>query len=173
MVDKRTEKNNLTKNPSHNDIQKNEQGTRKLNISWIGNLSSKTLKWTRTTMATNYFPVRVCGARIEEVNGHNAICSMSVNSKLYNSLSEMMGGAVYTLGDFATAAADLMPGMTDTTIDGHIQYLAPTKGKTLFAHVICKHYGYSIAYYDVDFITDENRLVAHGSYTYYHIHPTK
>jgi len=141
------------------------------NIRWIGNLGRKTPEWTRTFMDGDYFPAKVCGAKVEQVDGHDVICSMEITPKLYNVWPEVMGGAIFTLGDFATAAADILPDMTGTTIDGHIQYLAPAEGNILFAYVKCKHYGYSIAYYDVDFITDGDRSVAHGSYTYCHIHP--
>lgn len=146
-----------------------QEARKNSNIRWMGDLAEKTPEWTRTLMYTDRFPVGVCGIRIEQINGHNCICSVAIQPDLYNTKTQMMGGAIFTLGDFATATADIMPHMSNTTIDGHIQYLAPTEGSTLYAHVTCNHYGHSVAYYNVEFITDENRHVAHGSYTYAHL----
>lgn len=138
-------------------------------IRWIGQLGRKTPEWTRTKMNADRFPVDTCGIRIDQVNGHESICSVAIRPELYNTKAQMMGGAIFTLGDFSTAVADIMPGMEDTTVDGHIQYLATTVGTRLYAHVTCLHYGHSIAYYNVRFVTDEGRHVANGTYTYAHL----
>ena len=74
-----------------------------------------------------------------------------------------MGGAVFTLADFAFAVAANAFEET-VTVSQHVSitFLAPAKGKRLFAQARCRKAGRTTCLYEVD-VTDElGGFVAHA-----------
>lgn len=148
------------------------QASREDDVIWKGRIDEKTLEDTQEKMSKS--PAGNTGFKIhvDAVRGHDAICSMECKPDMKNSAGILMGGYTFILADFTGGAADVMPGLEDcmhTTVDAHMQYLAPGDGTRFVAHAICEHYGRKIAYYSIHIYNESGRHIAKGSFTYMHL----
>lgn len=144
----------------------------KNDIRWTGRINEKTIELTRRMMSKAQAGNTDFKISIDKVDGHNVTCSMPFSTHMKNSSGTLMGGYTFLLADFCGGAADIMPGLEDsmhTTIDGHMQYLAPGVGKKIIAHAHCEHYGRKLAYYTIEIYSDEGRHIAQASLTYLHL----
>lgn len=96
----------------------------------------------------------VNGAVIEEVSKGYAKCSMQVTDNHKNALGAVMGGAIFTLADFAFAVATNWQEMTVVSLNASITFLGRAKGDTLIAEAKKIRSGKRTCYYMVE-ITDE------------------
>lgn len=79
------------------------------------------------------FAVGRVGCVIEEVRPGWARCSLPLEDDHLNSLGRAMGGAVYTLADFAYAVASNFDRDVYVTTSSEIHFLAPATGGKLIA----------------------------------------
>jgi len=70
------------------------------------------------------------GCEILEVGQGYAKCQLKITPKILNAYDSVMGGAIYTLADFAFGIAGDSNAVSTT---GQITYLSASKGDTLFA----------------------------------------
>ena len=83
----------------------------------------------------------------------------------------VMGGAIFTLADFAAAvAANGHAEDTTITLHGDITYLSPAKGKTLIAHATTVKQGRSAALHQIEIRDDLGILVAHATMNGFVLH---
>ncbi|MDR0889375.1 MAG: PaaI family thioesterase [Oscillospiraceae bacterium] len=110
-----------------------------------------TLEEIRETFSNDRFAA-AAGIEILEAAPHSARCSMELTAMHKNARGTVMGGAVFTLADFAVAvAANAFAQATATvTQQADIAFLSAAKGNTLFAQVQCLKAGRSTAYYSID-----------------------
>lgn len=94
------------------------------------------------------------GAYIEEIGEHYAKCSMKLDSSHQNAAGGVMGGAIFTLADFAFAVAANWENMGTVSLCSNINYLGAAKGKMLIAEAVCKKSGKTTSYYEVS-VRDE------------------
>lgn len=94
------------------------------------------------------------GAVIEEIGEHYAKCSLEITDRHRNALGAVMGGASFTLADFAFAVAANWQNPGVVSLSSDIAYLGVAKGKRLIAEAVCVKDGRSTGYYRVD-VTDE------------------
>lgn len=100
------------------------------------------------------------GCRIVEASKHHAVCEMPLSEKHLNAQGGVMGGAIFTLGDFALAVAANI-GQADTVaIDNNIRYLSAPKGGKLIATARMDKAGRSLAFVTIDIADDTGRPVA-------------
>lgn len=94
------------------------------------------------------------GAVIEEIGDHYARCSMRLASRHRNALGAVMGGASFTLADFAFAVAANWQNPGVVSQSSNITYLGTAKGEMLTAEAVCVKDGRTTGYYRID-VSDE------------------
>ncbi len=100
------------------------------------------------------------GAEIQEIGADYAVCSLELTERHCNALGNVMGGAVFMLGDFAFAVAsnyNRRPTVSTTT---QITFLRPAKGNSLVAKAEKIREGRTTVYYEVSVWDSQNNLVA-------------
>lgn len=93
-------------------------------------------------------------AVIDEASYGYAKCSMEIQPRHCNALGIPMGGAVFTLADFAFAVAANQEGRDVVTQASQITFLKPAKGKHLTAIANQVKDGKRICFYEVK-VTDD------------------
>lgn len=100
------------------------------------------------------------GMVIDEVGDGTASCSVVLTQRHRNAMGNVMGGAVFTLADFAFAvAADSLHSPT-VSISSSIQFLSTAKGTKMIAHAKCIKDGRTSSVIDVDVYDDTGRHIA-------------
>lgn len=94
------------------------------------------------------------GAVIDEASYGYAKCSMEIEPRHCNALGIPMGGAVFTLADFAFAVASNQNGRDVVTQASQVTFLKSAKGKHLTAIAKQVKDGKRICFYEVK-VTDE------------------
>ena len=104
------------------------------------------------------------GVEIREAEPGRALCAMPLRPCHMNANNAPMGGAIFTLADFAYAVAS--NGFTDKIIVSQqvaITFLAPAKGKELLAEAKCLKAGRTTCLYEVDVRDELGTYVAHAT----------
>lgn len=94
------------------------------------------------------------GAVIEEASYGYARCSMEIQPRHCNALGIPMGGAVFTLADFAFAVAANQRGRDVVTQASQITFLKAAQGKHLVAEARQVKDGKRVCFYEVK-VTDD------------------
>lgn len=93
------------------------------------------------------------GAVIEEASYGYAKCSMEIQPRHCNALGIPMGGAVFTLADFAFAVAANQEGRDVVTQASQVTFLKAARGKYLTAEAHQVKDGKRVCFYEVK-VTD-------------------
>lgn len=96
------------------------------------------------------------GIKLIEVKPGYAIANMKIDDIHLNAANIVQGGAIFTLADFAFAAASNSHGQLSLGINASISYFQPPKGKVITAEAKETFINKKIASYNVE-IFDENR----------------
>lgn len=128
------------------------------------------LEEARELFAKDIYATELTGAVIEETTEDYARCSMKLTDRHRNAYGGIMGGAIYTLADFAFAVASNF-GKEKATVSlvGEASFLSMSKGSVLYAEAKLIKDGRTNCFYDV-FITDDlGKDIAVVSFTGAHI----
>ncbi len=112
------------------------------------------LKQAKQRFKEDRFASDALGAVIESLDEDGAVCSVELGTRHLNGIGEVMGGAIFTLADFAFAVATNFIEDTTVTQTSQITYLGRAKGKKLIATANKVRAGRSICFYTVD-VKDE------------------
>lgn len=108
----------------------------------------------RKLFRNDHFATVAADCIIEEAHPGYARCSFEIEQKHRNQRGEVMGGALFTLGDFAIAVASNASGMAHVAVNCNIEYLTTVKGARIIAEARADRDGRHLAFYTAD-ITDE------------------
>lgn len=111
------------------------------------------------------FATEAADIRIDDAEPGWARVSMAIRPEVLNAKGSVMGGALYTMADFAASIADYEEGFVNMSVDSHMQFLRPAFGTTLIATAICTGRGRSIGYYRIRVEDDAGRPVATSTFT--------
>ena len=100
------------------------------------------------------------GAVIDEVSYGYAKCSMEIEPRHCNALGILMGGAAFTLADFAFAVSANQNGREVVTQASQITFLTPAKGKRLTAVAHQVKDGRKTCFYEITVSDDLDTQVA-------------
>ncbi len=101
------------------------------------------------------------GIVADEIGKERVVCSLAIEDRHRNADGAVMGGAIFTLGDFAFALFANRHKIATVTLSASIHYLGVAKGKTLIATVTPIKEGRSVVNAEI-MITDElGTAVAH------------
>ena len=100
------------------------------------------------------------GITLEELDESHAVCSLVLSSRHRNAYGGVMGGAIFTLADFAFAALSNDSEHVTVAQQVSINYLSAAKGARLVARASYRKNGRSSCVVNVDVSDDTGRDVA-------------
>ena len=100
------------------------------------------------------------GITLDELDGEHAVTSLTVGSRHKNAFGGVMGGAIFTLADFAFAALTNGRGKVTVAQQVSINYLSAAKGTKLTATARYRKDGRSSCVVNVDVVDDTGREIA-------------
>ncbi len=110
--------------------------------------------------SNDLYATKTTGITIEEVDINYAKCSLLVYENHLNAAGFVMGGAIFTLADFAFAVASNMNQELTVSLTSQINYVNATKGPVLFAEARCIKNTKRICFYEITVSDDGGNLVA-------------
>lgn len=119
----------------------------------------KTLNEVRDFFANDRFATDN-GAVIEEVGENSATVSMTIKDHHRNAVGIVMGGAIFTLADFAFAVASNHENPGTVSLSANITFLKASKGSKLIAKAECVRDGRTTCYYRVTVTDNTGALIA-------------
>lgn len=93
----------------------------------------KDLERARSVFSKNTFAAEEVGCRIDEVGDGWAVCSLAIEPRHRNALGAPMGGAVFTLADYAFGVASNFDRDIFVSSAADVHFLAPARGSKLIA----------------------------------------
>lgn len=131
-------------------------------------MDTKTLNEVRGLFKNDRFAMK-SGAVIDEIGEGYAKCSLEVSDSHRNALGAVMGGAIFTLADFAFAVAANWQEPGVVSLNSNIAYLGMAKGERLLALARCVKNGRTTSYYNIDVEDEFGNQVAAVTMTGYRI----
>ena len=121
-----------------------------------------TLEEIRTRFAGDRFAVETTGVEIVEAEPGRAVCTLALRPEHMNANGVPMGGALFTLADFAYAVASNAYS-EEIIVSQHasMTFLAPARGGVLKAEAQCLKAGRRTCLYQVSITDDAGVFVAH------------
>jgi acyl-CoA thioesterase len=100
------------------------------------------------------------GVTLEKAAPGYAEAKIEITEKHLNGLGSVMGGAIFTLADFAFAAASNSKGFATVSCSSSINFFCAPKGKTIKAKATEVFSSRKLCTYNVDIFDAENNFVA-------------
>ncbi len=100
------------------------------------------------------------GCRIIEAEHGHSVCEMEIAEMHQNAAGGVMGGAIFTLADFALAIACNIGEEFTVAVSNTIEFMSTTKGTKLIATANADKSGRHLGFYTVDIDDDTGRKVA-------------
>lgn len=133
--------------------------------------SSASLEQVQRIFSNDRFATEATGCRIVEAGPGHAVCELDVCERHLNEKGGVMGGAIFTLADFACAVASNIGEEPTVSVAFSIQYLSAVKGKRLIATADAQKNGRTLGFYDCMVRDDLGRDIAHITGTCMHTAP--
>ncbi|TGE36368.1 PaaI family thioesterase [Desulfosporosinus fructosivorans] len=100
------------------------------------------------------------GIELVKMEPGYAVAQMEIMENHLNGVNLIQGGAIFTLADFAFAAAANASGHVTVGINANIAYFKASKGKTLIAEAKEVADSQKIAHYNVDVFNENEDYIA-------------
>ena len=100
------------------------------------------------------------GITLDEITEDVAVCSLKLCDSHRNAYGGVMGGVIFTLGDFAFAVLSNQIHQLTVAQQVDIHYLSAPKGDKLIARATCRKSGRTSSIINVDISDDTGRDVA-------------
>ncbi len=115
------------------------------------------------------FAYEAAGCRVVEGwKGHGVAEMPLVKGVHFNAGNNVMGGAVFTLADYAFAVATMCGRASSVSLSSTIEFVRATKGSKLVATCDVDRSGNKVGFYTIRVEDDLGELVAKVSATCYH-----
>ena len=88
------------------------------------------------------------------------MCELDIKDHHRNALGNVMGGAIFTLADFALAIASNTGENPSVSVSSTIEYLSASKGTCLVATCDADKSGRRLGFYTTDITDDTGRRIA-------------
>ena len=100
------------------------------------------------------------GMRIDELSDDHCVCSMPLTEHHKNAIGGIMGGAIFSLGDFAFAVTVNNAHMPSVAQQMSVNFLSMPKDGTLYASTRVKRSGKTSIIVNIDITDDKGRDIA-------------
>jgi len=128
------------------------------------------LEEAREIFSKDLYATKLSGAVIEEIGDNYAKCSMKLTANHKNAYGGVMGGAIYTLADFAFAvASNYGKEVATVSLSGQSNFMYASKGNILYAEAKLLKDGKRNCFYEVYVTDDHSKLIATVSFTGAHL----
>ena len=129
-----------------------------------------TLEDAREVFSKDLYATELSGAVIDEIGDNYAKCSMALTPKHKNAYGGIMGGAIYTLADFAFAvASNYGKECATVSLVGQASFMSASKGTKLYAEARLLKDGKRNCFFEVTVTDDLDKLIAVVSFTGAHV----
>ena len=118
------------------------------------------LDGVREFFAHDRFATEACGCEVVEASHGHAVCAFDIEPVHRNAQGNIMGGAIFTLADFALAVACNMGENPTVAVSNTIEFFSVAKGSRLIATADADKSGRSMGFYTVDVADDLGTKVA-------------
>lgn len=119
------------------------------------------LEEARSYFYGDHFATHQCGAIIDEVSPDHAVCSCTLDRHHRNAMGNVMGGAIFTLADFACAVASNNAGhQPSVTVSSSVEFVGGAKGNRLIATCTADRSGRRLGFYTTRVEDEQGTLVA-------------
>ena len=118
------------------------------------------LEEVREVFSRDRFASEACGCRVVDFAPGHAVCEFEVGPQHLNGMGSVMGGAIFTLADFALAVACNIGEEPTVSVSNTIGFLSSPKGTRLTAVCDADKSGSSLGFYTCDVHDDLGRHVA-------------
>jgi acyl-CoA thioesterase len=125
----------------------------------------KTIEEIREFFKGDIFATEKAGIVIEEAGDGTSKCSMKIGEGHKNAVGSVMGGAIFTLADFAFAVAANSDEIGTVSLNSNVSFLASPKGDTLIAEANPVKIGRSTCLYRIEVRDNLGALVSEVSVT--------
>ena len=112
------------------------------------------LEDVRAFFAKDRFAYEACGCRIMEAARGHSVAEFEISDVHRNAMGGVMGGAIFTLADYALAVACNLGEEPTVAVTNSIQSLSAPRGERLIATCDVDKSGRSMGFYTVS-VTDE------------------
>ena len=100
------------------------------------------------------------GCRIVEGSVGHGVAELDIRDHHRNALGNVMGGAVFTLADFALAIASNVGAPPSVSVSSAIDYMSASRGTRLIATCNADKSGRRLGFYTTDVTDDTGRRIA-------------
>lgn len=112
-------------------------------------MDGTSLEEIRAYFANDRYATQACGCRVVEASRGRSVCEFDIADIHLNAHGKVMGGAIFTLADFALAVACNVGENPTVAISNTIQYLNATKGTRLIATCTADKSGRTVGFYTI------------------------
>lgn len=112
------------------------------------------------TFSHDIYAVETTGVRIEEAGVNYSKCSLVIDERHLNVNRDVMGGAIFTLADYAFGVAANTGSSPTVSLSSSINFIRATKGPVLFAEAKCVKRGKNIVFFEITVTDSEENVVA-------------
>lgn len=119
-----------------------------------------TMEEMEAFFSQDQYATEVTGCKIVEGWKGHGVAELTLEKRHQNALGKIMGGAIFTLADFALAIACNIAQDPTVNVTTTIDYIKATKGTKLIATADCVKDGRKVAFYDVVVKDDQDVLIA-------------
>lgn len=110
-------------------------------------MADDTLDQIREKFSHDRFATEACGCRVDEARAGHAVCSLDITPAHINEKGVPMGGAIFTLADFAIAVASNVGRVPTFSVSCNIEFLNVARGKRLIATADADRSGHTLGFY--------------------------
>jgi len=103
---------------------------------------------------------RLLGIELKEVREGYAVAELALNENHLNGLGNVQGGVIFTLGDYAFAAASNSEGITTVALNVNITYFKAPEGNRISAVAEEISVRKRISGYKIDIRDEDGSLIA-------------
>ena len=122
-------------------------------------MNEPTLEQVRQRFTADCFASKM-GSVIEDIKEGYARCYLDITPLHLNAAGNVMGGAIFTLADFAFAVAANWQAIGTVSLNSEIAYLGAAKGDRLEAEAFCIKNGRTTSYYRIEVRDELGNIVA-------------
>ena len=130
----------------------------------------RSLQEAREEFSKDLYATKLSGIEIDKIGEDYALCSMKLTDDHRNAYGGVMGGAIYTLADFAFAVASNFDKEKATvSLVGQASFMVATKGQILYAEARLIKDGRSNCFYEVTLRDELDKTIAVVNFTGAHV----
>ena len=111
------------------------------------------------------FAVETTGVHLEKVSEGYAKVSLPLSRAVENAAGRVIGGAIFTMADFAFAVAANYSRPVTVTLTSQVSYFCTASGDILYAETRCIRDGKHTCFYETDITDGAGTLIARVSTT--------